>query len=157
MTRARVLSARLLARDLPDCRWELAEDLIVDLGTRVHELHRWQREHLAAGYPPKLSRVAYSDTGSTLLTVFAGLVTDFSSIPILAQLVMGPKDSFKAAGAAHDPLYFECAPRDAADLVWWIVARAGHPHVSSTQAWLGYRALRLFGGLTYGRYQRARG
>ena len=153
MTTARLLSKRPLARDMPDGRWTLEEDLIVDLGVRVKELHMWQNDKIHEGRPPKYLRIARTDVRSTMITVFSGITTDFSSIPILAQLVMGDKSHYRIAGAVHDALYRDQAPRGPSDGVWQRIAESGDPHVSEFRAILGHTTLRIVGKRSYNRYR----
>ena len=84
-------------------------------------------------------------------------VTDFSSMPGIGRALI-PWYRVDIAGVVHDALYRASVPpregmepvilsRAAADDVWWAIARSGASRASRLQAFAGWLALRLFGGL----------
>jgi len=93
--------------------------------------------------------VSISDRQTMIVTVPAGFDTDFSSVPGWALSLMGEYDRHDLAGVIHDWLYRVRAPREAADRVWWIVARSGLRRVGPVRGWMGWVGLRLGGRLAY--------
>lgn len=93
-----------------------------------------------------------------LLTVPAGFVTDYSSIPwFLAWVVNWSRVDL--AGVAHDKLYAtgmydhrRCS-RAYADRVWREVAMSGDHRANTIQGWGGWLVLRIFGGFVWYPYR----
>ena len=90
------------------------------------------------------------------ITVPAGFVTDYSSIPPIGRWLIG-WSKVDVAGVVHDYLYWHIEEgqrtisRSCADEVWRHVAGAGKHAANFTQRWVGWLALRLFGWWPYGR------
>lgn len=143
MPSARVLSPH--TTDWVDGRRVLREPLHVDLGRRVLGLEQWAVDRRL------VSHVHYH-VFSTAIVVPAGFDYDGASIPWWAHPIMGAKENFEVAGCLHDALYRWQAPRDLADLVFWLVARSGGKQVGPVRAWLGWAALRLGGEYAYDGY-----
>lgn len=141
------LSGPIRVEAIAGGRWRLLESVSADLGIHLRALHAWAREHRdqSAGL------VKVSRQKTTVVRVVQGLDTDFSSIPLLAQLVLGSKDHYRLAGLIHDKLYRVQAPRAASDRVWWIVARGGSSRVGPVRGFLGYLGLRIGGWWAYRR------
>jgi hypothetical protein len=139
-----LVSGPILATDLGGGRSRLERSLVVDLG------HPLDLDHTALdGFD--VVRVGRLIT--TFIRAPKGFTTDFSSIPLWAQaVVMGPKDRYRVAGVIHDWCYWVGVPRGVADQVWRLVARSGKESVSATRGFLGWAALRLFGGRSYRRH-----
>lgn len=90
------------------------------------------------------------------ITVPAGFVTDYSSIPPIGRWLIG-WSKVDVAGVVHDYLYWHAegsqrtVSRKCADEVWRHVAGAGKHAANFTQRWVGWVALRLFGWWPYRR------
>jgi len=80
------------------------------------------------------------------ICIKAGFVCDLNSMPRFLWWASTPTD-YPEAGATHDFLYDQQAPRDAADAVYLEILLA--LGMSSARAHARYRALRLFGGFAY--------
>ena len=92
------------------------------------------------------------DGGS--ITVPAGFVTDFSSIPPGAGWVMA-WSKVDITGVVHDWLYAEGSmDRSEADRIWKEVALCGGHSANGLQAWLGRGALFLLGWWAWNRHRR---
>lgn len=91
--------------------------------------------------------------GEDTITVPAGFVTDYSSIPWFGRwLVRWSK--VDVAGVVHDYLYqVGGMSRKRADDIWRIVAMSGAHHASPAQAWLAWTALRLGASGAWARYR----
>lgn len=151
MSTATLVSGYPQVEDLPwSVKVRLREDLRIDLGVRVDPLHEWAATRLAREWARVVER---SRADTTLVTVPAGTVSDGSSIPLLAQIVMGDRARWKLAGYVHDLLYQLKAPRRPADEVWRIVAESGSAdgqrHVRPVRAYLGWLGLRAGGWIVY--------
>ena len=93
-----------------------------------------------------------ADGGS--ITVPAGFVTDFSSIPPGAGWVMA-WSKVDVAGVVHDWLYAEGSmDRSKADRIWREVALCGGHSANGLQAWLGRGAPFLVGWRAWNRHRR---
>ena len=80
------------------------------------------------------------------IDVFPGFETDFSSIPTPLQFFVR-WSRVDVAGVVHDFLYRDTnCPREAADAIWWELARSGDHRASSFRAWVCWLMLRGFGG-----------
>jgi len=113
------------------------------------KLHWWSR----AGHPTValLSAFTYVDAVFGVLTVPAGFLSDGASIPRFLWAVVGcPHDTYLRAAVIHDHLYRSAAlPREWCDAVFLrALADCG---IRLGKRRLMYRAVRLFGGLSYGR------
>jgi hypothetical protein len=148
----RIVEGRIRVDDLPSGRWRLVEPVTLDLGTNEPELVAWATPH--PDQPLQIWESGPPSMPTTRIRVPAGLATDFSSIPVVGQLVMGPKDRYRLAGLCHDALFRWQAPRAPSDRVWWLIATAGERRVGPVRGWLGWAALRLFGGRAYRQYRR---
>jgi len=131
--------------------WRTLEPVGVDLGVLEPALVAWAEPR--PGMPLQIwnhrDRVGRY---STRIRVPASLATDFASIPVLAQIVMGPKVHYRLAGLIHDALYRWQAPRQPSDAAFRLVAVAGENGVEPWRGDAGYAALRAFGGRAYRRY-----
>ena len=79
------------------------------------------------------------------ITVPLDTITDFSSIPWIARMLVR-WSRVDIAGVVHDWLYQEgVESRKRADEIWRIVAMAGSHRANAFQAWTGWLGLRLFG------------
>jgi hypothetical protein len=88
------------------------------------------------------------------ITVPAGTVTDFSSIPWFGRILVR-WSKVDIAGVVHDWLYQAgTTSRARADEIWRLVAIAGKHHASAFQAWVGWVALRAGGWLDWYRRRR---
>ena len=145
MPTAHLLTDRPLVEFDADGLRVLKRELAVDLGVELIELHEWGH-----------ASVTRSTEGTTRLSVPAGFPYDGASIPALVVLgwVMGPRELYECAGAFHDALYRWQAPRDIADLVFWILARSGSKQVTPTRAWFGWAGIRVGGWYAYWRRRR---
>lgn len=138
MTTARRISDLLRVDRLDTGERQLVRPLVVDMGQPV-PLGSFNHEcvEVVAGNPR--------------VTVPAGFVTDFSSIPA----VFRPLYRFSTvdlAGCVHDLAYRIQMPRRAADRMWEIVATSGPSHLNRIDAFrgrLGYLALRIGGIWAY--------
>lgn len=91
------------------------------------------------------------DGGIPEVTVPAGFVTDFSSIPAPFR-VLFRFSSVDLAGCVHDLAYRIQMPRRPADRMWEIVATSGHTkrsRIGRFRGRLGYLGLRLGGHFAY--------
>jgi hypothetical protein len=153
-----VTTARLLTelddRRLPDGRRELQQDLIVDLGVYLRELHEWAVDRQLE------DRVYFSDRfvdgqayHSTVLRIPAGYITNYASIPSWAPAwLVGRWDQTDCASVVHDGLYEWGAPRGPSDTAWWIIARSGERHLNAFQGAADWAGLRLGGWRVHRRY-----
>lgn len=161
MTTARLLSKPLddhwLAQSDPRNRdgrvRELDEDLVVDLGAYIPELHRWAVSTKRDAISGEGWIISSSARGNTIVRAPAGALHDGSSIPPWAGGLMGDEDDYEIAGVIHDTLYRMGAPRGPSDRVWRIVARSGSKNVSAWEGLKGWLALRLFGGGAWRHYR----
>ena len=148
MTTAFLLSERPLVRFNEDGDRKLQEDLVVDLGVRVPELHRWyEREQLTNDC------ISVSKSGTTIVKVPAGLIYDGASIPWWSRPVIGSKEKYEVAAVIHDAFYLWQVPRAIADHVFWLISRSGSKSVNRARGWLGWAGLRLGGWWAYWKYQ----
>lgn len=138
MSGARVTSGQPPFRRLDDGARVLLESVSVDLGEYVEELHA-STQYGATESPE----------GTTVVTVPAGFITDFSSIPSWAGWFMGPKSRYDFAGIVHDWLYRRGAPRGVSDDIWRHIARSGREHVGPVHGMVGWIALRAAGWWPY--------
>lgn len=94
------------------------------------------------------------------ITVPAGFVTDYASIPRPLWLVIPPRGKYNRAAIIHDFLY-QAAPRDArtGDRCTWTTADAilreacANLEVRATQRWTIWLGLRAGGWVTWKRYR----
>ena len=87
------------------------------------------------------------------MTIPAGFVTDFSSIPPVAGWVMA-WSKVDIAGVVHDWLYAEGSmDRSKADRIWQEFALCGGHSANELQSWLGRGALFLFGRWAWNRHR----
>ena len=88
-----------------------------------------------------------------LVTIPAGTITDFSSIPWFGRMLVR-WSKVDIAGVVHDRYYQTgTIKRSRADAVWRMVAMAGTHHANAVQAWIGWLALRLGGWLAWRHYR----
>jgi len=79
------------------------------------------------------------------ITIPAGTLTDFSSIPWYGRILVR-WSKVDIAGVVHDWLYQTAfTSRARADKIWRLVAVAGDHHANAFQAWVGWLALRVGG------------
>ncbi len=113
--------------------------------TRLSDGHR----QLNRDYSIEIDNVRY--------TVNEGFVTDFSSYPWYARLIVR-FDKVDIAGVVHDWLYCKGEiSRAHADRIWRQVAMAGSNHANPVQAWLSWLGLRIGGWVSWKKYRRGRG
>ncbi|QDT89282.1 DUF1353 domain-containing protein [Gimesia algae] len=77
------------------------------------------------------------------IMVPAGFSSDFSSLPLLSQILI---DSARVdlAGVIHDRLYVTGQfTRCETDTIWRLMAQSGECHANLFQAWLGWLLIRL--------------
>ena len=100
-----------------------------------------------------LLRELVVEVGGLMITVPAGTLTDFSSIPWFGRaLVRWSKVDI--AGVVHDWLYQTAfVSRARADRIWRLVAIAGDHHANAFQAWVGWLALRLAGWIAWNHHR----
>ena len=101
----------------------------------------------------RLLRDLVVEVDGLLITVPAGTLTDFSTIPWFGRaLVRWSKVDI--AGVVHDWIYqTEFTSRARADKIWRLVAVAGDHHANAFQAWVGWLALRLCGWRAWNRHR----
>jgi len=88
------------------------------------------------------------------LTIPAGTITDFSSIPWYGRILVR-WSKVDLAGVVHDWYYQTGATsRAKADAIWRLMAVAGTHHANVIQAWIGWLALRVGGWVVWRRYRR---
>lgn len=87
------------------------------------------------------------------LTIPAGTITDFSSIPWYGRILVR-WSKVDIAGVVHDWYYQTgAASRARADKIWRLVAVAGTHRANAFQAWVGWLALRVGGWIAWHRYR----
>ena len=95
----------------------------------------------------RLLRDLVVDVDGQQITIPAGTLTDFSSIPWFGRILVR-WSKVDIAGVVHDWLYQTAfTSRARADRIWRLVANAGEHHANSFQAWAGWLALRVGGWL----------
>ncbi len=106
-----------------------------------------------------LLRELVLDVHGLIITVPAGFVTDYSSVPgVLAGVVHWSR--IDLAGVAHDWLYVtgqldgRPVTRAFADAMWREIALSGDHHANVFQAWGGWLVLRIGGWYVWGGYRR---
>jgi len=88
-----------------------------------------------------------------LVTIPAGTITDFSSIPWFGRMLVR-WSKVDIAGVVHDRYYQTgTIKRSRADAVWRMVAMAGTHHANAVQAWIGWLALRVGGWIAWRNYR----
>ncbi len=88
------------------------------------------------------------------ITIPAGTITDFSSIPWFGRILVR-WSKVDIAGVVHDWYYQTGASsRARADAIWRLVSMAGTHHANAFQAWVGWFALRVGGWISWRRYRR---
>ncbi len=88
------------------------------------------------------------------ISVPAGTITDFSSIPWFGRMFMR-WSRVDIAGVVHDWLYQTGSmSRGRADKIWRLIAIAGKHPANAFQAWLGWLALRFGGWIAWYRHRR---
>ena len=88
------------------------------------------------------------------ITIPAGTLTDFSSIPWYGRILVR-WSKVDLAGVVHDWYYQTGATsRAKADAIWRLMAVAGTHHANVIQAWIGWLALRVGGWVAWRRYRR---
>ena len=93
------------------------------------------------------------EIGGDPLTIPAGTITDFSSIPWYGRILVR-WSKVDIAGVVHDWYYQTGATsRARADAIWRLVAMAGTYHANAFQAWVGWLALRVGGWIAWRRYR----
>ena len=91
------------------------------------------------------------DVDEQQITIPAGTLTDFSSIPWFGRILVR-WSKVDIAGVVHDWLYQTAfTSRARADKIWRLVAIAGEHHANAFQAWVGWLALRVGGWLAWNR------
>ena len=89
------------------------------------------------------------DVDGQQITIPAGTLTDFSSIPWFGRILVR-WSKVDIAGVVHDWLYQTAfTSRARADKTWRLVAIAGEHHANAFQAWVGWLALRVSGWLAW--------
>lgn len=105
----------------------------------------------------ELNRDYKIEIDDVFYTISKGFVTDFSSYPWYARLIVR-FDKVDIAGVVHDWLYCKGElTRADADRIWRIVARAGKNHANFLQVWLSWIGLRIGGWVTWRMYRQGRG
>ena len=111
-------------------------------------------EHCSDGRRLLLRPFVVKIDAGYLITVPAGFVTDFSSIPSGVGWVMD-WSKVDVAGVVHDWLYADGSlDRRKADRIWKDIALRGQHSANGLQAWLGRGALLLFGWRAWNRHRR---
>ena len=88
------------------------------------------------------------------ITVPAGTLTDFSSIPWLGRVLVR-WSKVDIAGVVHDWLYQRgTTSRARADEIWRRLALSGEHRANPIQAWIAWLALRAAGGSAWRRHRR---
>ena len=101
----------------------------------------------------RLLRDLVVDVAGQQITIPAGTLTDFSSIPWFGRILVR-WSKVDIAGVIHDWLYQTAfISRARADKIWRLVAMAGEHHANAFQAWVGWFALRLGGWITWYRFR----
>ena len=87
------------------------------------------------------------------ITIPAGTLTDFSSIPWYGRILVR-WSKVDIAGVVHD-WYYQTGftSRARADEIWRLLAVAGTHHANAIQAWIGWLALRVGGWIAWRRYR----
>lgn len=92
------------------------------------------------------------DDSPEAITVTAGFVTDFSSIPTIFQWFVR-WSKVDVAGVVHDWLYAQgYVTRARADEIWRLVAVSGEHRANLLQAYVCWLFLRLCGGRAWRRH-----
>lgn len=136
MTTATRVSDLLRVDRLDTGERRLVRDLVIDLGVDVGA-----EDGTYPGF-------TVSGDGNTVVTVPAGFVTDFSSIPSWARFLYR-FDTVDLAGCCHDLAYRVGVPRHVSDDVWLIVATSGTSRVGGLRGRLGWLGLRIGGKFAY--------
>jgi len=86
--------------------------------------------------------------GQISVTVPAGFVTDFASVPRIPLAYLLTGDTVHAAAVVHDYLYQThlCSRAEADEIFYEAMAATDVP---AWRRWLMYRAVRMFGGGAY--------
>lgn len=109
-------------------------------------------ERLPNGHRLLLRPLVVKVDGQTI-TVPAGFITDYSSVPWVARSFVH-WSKIDVAGVVHDWLYVNGSmTRPAADKIWKKIALCGDHSVNGLQAWGGYRAIRAFGSRPWDHYR----
>ena len=121
------------------------EDYLPLSTTRLSDGHR------------QLNRVYQLEIDDIRYKIKEGFVTDFSSYPWYARLIVR-FSKVDIAGVIHDWLYCKGEiSRAEADEIWRQVARAGESHANALQAWLSWVGLRIGGWISWNKYRRGHG
>lgn len=97
----------------------------------------------------RLDRALVYEIDGEIITVPAGFVTDYSSIPSMFSWLVR-WDRVDCAGVVHDWLYQSgTMPRRKADKIWRKVAQYGKHSANPAQAWTGWAGLRLGGWVAW--------
>ena len=111
-----------------------------------------QTERMADGRRRLLRDLLVEIEGEPV-TIPADTRTDFSSIPWFGRMLVR-WSKVDIAGVVHDWYYQTgTTTRSRADAVWRIVAMAGTHRANAFQAWVGWFALRVGGGIAWHRYR----
>ena len=108
-----------------------------------------QTERLASGRRKLLRKLIVCADGVDWVIPEA-TETDFSTIPSIGRALI-KWSRVDVAGVVHDWLYADGTKtsRARADRVWRLVAQAGEHRANAFQAWIGYLALRGYGGIAW--------
>ena len=136
MSTAKRTSEYMRVDRLDNGKRRLVRDLVIDLGVNVGLDEE------------EFPNFTLSPNGTTVVTVPAGFVTDFSSIPAFARALYR-FDSVDLAACCHDLAYRVAVPRGIADRIWEIVATSGERRVGRIRGWLGRAGLRVGGWFAY--------
>lgn len=101
----------------------------------------------------RLLRDLVVDVDGLRITIPAGTLTDFSSIPWFGRFLVR-WSKVDIAGVVHDWLYQTAfTSRARADEIWRLVAIAGEHHANAFQGWTGWLALRVSGWSAWNRHR----
>ena len=103
----------------------------------------------------RLLRALKVSVDGKVITIPAGTVTDYSSVPFgMRNLVRW--DRIDIAGVVHDYLYQTgMRSRRKADAVWRKVAMGGSNGANPFQAWVGWLGLRIGGWVAWRKHRAA--
>ena len=136
------LSQPILSEDAPDGMFLLKRELVVDTG-----------EDFGADYS---GWAIAARPRRTVITIKAGLLTDFASIsPVLQATVAGKKRKYRNAAVLHDAAYARGIPRGLADRIFRHVSRSGNG-VGPIRGFFVWAGLRLGGWAAYRSHSRRR-
>ncbi len=127
-----------------------------NVNTKFDDYRPLSTSRLSDGHR-KLNRDYKIEINGVCYEIKKGFVTDFSSYPWYARLIVR-FSKVDIAGVVHDWLYCKGElNRKDADKIWRQVARTGSSRANPIQAWLSWLGLRIGGWLSWNKYRHGRG